>query len=57
MAPLLALQVPGMNEPIGICVGDSKNFEAFVEIREDTVGSTYDIQENFVVEVRPDHFD
>jgi hypothetical protein len=57
MAPLLAIQVPGIDEPIGICIGDSKDFEAFVEVRGDAVGSPYEVQEKFVVEVRPDHFD
>jgi hypothetical protein len=47
----------GIDEPIGICIGDSKDFEAFVEVRGDAVGSPYEVQEKFVVEVRPDHFD
>jgi hypothetical protein len=57
MAPILALQVPGIHEPIGILINDNKDFEKFVKVLEDAVGSTNEFHEKFVVEVRPDHFD
>lgn len=57
MPPLLALQIPGLCEPVGICIGDDKDFETFAEILETARGSTHEDQGDLVVEVRADRLD
>jgi hypothetical protein len=55
-APVLALQVPGISEPITIVLGDGEDFEHFVHLLEDRVAS-HDNQGGLVVDVRADQID
>lgn len=57
VASLLALQVPGISNPIGICIGDSKDFDKFVHILQDILEASHEDIKNFTVEVRADHLD
>lgn len=56
-APVLALRLPGLSEPITITLGDSEDFDVFVRLLEDRVALSHDDQGGFVVVVTADQLD